>query len=581
MLAVISAPLLWPVAAILQLLFPVLLREQFRAYRWACVALVTDSFLLTVHWLLGRLWPDWVATHVPPGNVTSTLVAVVAACTVAAWWERAGPIAAPLRWEWIAFAILLIIFGGRGVYLAWRGRFEFDHGSALGVAAAGGLLHLALRQLSPRWPILTTQRIFLTAFCVGAVVAALHQGTTSPNRSDDPTGEWPTFRGNNQRTGAIDADDSGPAEPRIVWRFRLPQPGDLHASPAAAGETIVFAAAHATPARDRMFSRLYCVHGRSGKLSQSIDLPRAGISSPAVHGSLVALGEGFHEDRECRLRVVDRQTGTVVGSFATTSHVESSPALDGTRAYFGAGDDGIYAVELGDGRSPRQLWHVEGYHVDAGPLVAGETVYVGSVEGDRQGDLCLLALDAASGAVRWKRRVTLPAIAAPAIDGGRVFFTLSNGKLNRDADKPAGAVYCADARTGERLWEVATSAGLYASPVCRAGHVFVVAGDGICQCLRQSDGGVVWNTPLGQRVVASPIVGRGAMLVLTERGLLAMLDTASGRILWRFDGLEEYVTGGSVYASPILVRGRVYVCAGGHLFCIGDRREREAGTEPR
>jgi outer membrane protein assembly factor BamB len=172
-------------------------------------------------------------------------------------------------------------------------------------------------------------------------------------------------------------------------------------------------------------------------------------------------------------------------------------------------------------------------------------------------------------------------MAAPAIDGGRIFFALSNGKLNRDADRPAGAVFCADARTGERLWEVATSAGLYASPVCRSDHVFVGGGDGLCQCLRQSDGGVVWKTPLGQRVVASPIVSGGAVLVLTERGLLARLDAATGRVVWRFDEMEEYVTGAAVYASPILVRGRVYVCAGGHLFCIGDRQVGEAGAAPR
>ena len=162
----------------------------------------------------------------------------------------------------------------------------------------------------------------------------------------------------------------------------------------------------------------------------------------------------------------------------------------------------------------------------------------------------------------------------------RVFFTLSNGKLNRDAEKPVGAVFCADARTGERLWEVATSAGLYTSPVCWKGRVFVAGGDGVCRCLRQHDGGEVWQTPLGQRVVASPVVSGSGMLVLTERGQLVKLDAASGRILWRFEGMEEYVTSGDVYASPILMRRRVYVCAGGHLFCIGDRREGEARAEP-
>jgi outer membrane protein assembly factor BamB len=412
-------------------------------------------------------------------------------------------------------------------------------------------------------------------------VAAILQPAPVVNAGDEPTGDWPTFRGSPQRTGSIDADDPGATEPRIVWRYRLPQPGDIHASPAAAGDAIICAAAHATATGDRTFGRLYCVHPRSGKLLQSIDVPRSGISSPAVRGPLVILGEGFHEDQDCRLRIADRRTGSVVASFPTASHVESSPALDGARVYFGAGDDGIYGVDLGDGHSPRQLWHVEGYHVDAGPLVAGETVYTGSVEGDRFRVLCLLAIDAASGAIRWKRPITLPSMAAPAIDSARVFFTLSNGKLNRDAEKPAGAVYCADARTGEWIWEVATSAGQYATPVCWKERVFVAGGDGVCRCLRQHDGGEDWQTPLGQRVVASPVVSGGAMMVLTEQGQLVKLDAASGRILWKFEGMEQYVTSGDVYASPILAHGRVYVCAGGHLFCIGDHREGEAPAEPR
>src|SRR5262245_7560290 len=324
MLAVISAPLLWPVAAILQLLFPVLLREQFRAYRWACVALVTDSLILTVHWLLVRVWPDWVATHIPPASLTWTLLSVVTACTIAAWWERPGPIGPPWRWEWVAFAVLATTFGGRALYLAWRGRLAFDHTIALAVAAAAGLLHLLLRRFSPRFSVLTTQRVFLTMFCLTAAAAAFRQPAAPPMPGHDPTGEWPTFRGNDQRTGSLDGGDPGPVEPRIVWRFRLPQPGDIHASPVAAAEAIIITAAHTAPTGDRSLGRLYSVSARSGKLLQSIDLPRAGISSPAVRGPLAILGEGFHEDQECRLRVADRRTGALVGNFATASHVESS-----------------------------------------------------------------------------------------------------------------------------------------------------------------------------------------------------------------------------------------------------------------
>ena len=154
-----------------------------------------------------------------------------------------------------------------------------------------------------------------------------------------------------------------------------------------------------------------------------------------------------------------------------------------------------------------------------------------------------------------------------------MFYTLSNGKLNRDADQPAGAVWCVDAATGERLWEIATAAGQYAGPVCYDRHVFIAGGNGLCQCLRQNDGGPVWQTPLGQRIVASPIVSGGAMFVMTQDGRLVKLDAATGRIVWDFDDIDEYVLNRDAHASPILHGGRIYLAAGGRVFCIGDRGE--------
>src|SRR4051794_16938825 len=105
-LAVIAAPLLWPVAAILQLLFPVLLREQVRAYRWAVVAVVGESSLLISHWLLSRFFPGRLSTDWLPWAV----VAGLAACAVAAWWQARPPAGRPHRLEWASFGTLFLIF---------------------------------------------------------------------------------------------------------------------------------------------------------------------------------------------------------------------------------------------------------------------------------------------------------------------------------------------------------------------------------------------------------------------------------------------------------------------------------------
>jgi outer membrane protein assembly factor BamB len=360
-------------------------------------------------------------------------------------------------------------------------------------------------------------------------------------------------------------------KPRILWQFRCPGDSRLYASPALAGGELI-AVANRTHATGGLVNTLFRLDAATGRLVGGLDLRRAGVSSPAVRGPLILVGEGYHEDNLCNLRIVDRRSGISVNSFPTASHVESSPALDGPRVVFGAGDDGVFGVELTDDGALRQLWHVEGDHVDASPLVADGTAFVGST-GESDRPPVVLAIDAVSGAGRWRTPTPLPVIAAPAFDGGRLFVALSNGKLDRDADRPAGAVWCLDPATGHRLWDRPMTSGMYASPVCQWGCLYVAGGDGACRCLRQSDGSQVWESPLGDRVVAGPIVSGGAMFVLTQSGVLVRLDAATGQVAWRFDQIEEYVAGHDAHASPVLADGCIYVAAGGHVFCIADRRE--------
>jgi outer membrane protein assembly factor BamB len=569
-LAVIAAPLLVPVAAILQLLFPVILRERLRAYRWACVAIVTESGLLILNWILDRLWPG----HIPAAGFTWTLVAVTSAAALASVCQRPAPAPPPLRAEWLAFAALFALFGGRAILAMVQGTFEWNLGAALAAAAGVAVLHLMIRRSigSPTW--LTTQRLFLVVWCIGGAAAARHRQLATPtDELPSPSGLRATFRENAQRSGSVDPRNAGPSRPRIVWRYRCPGDVRLDASPAVVGGELIAVATQIDFTASRLFGRIYRLNADSGKLIGSVDLPRAGISSPAVRGPLVVVGEGYHEDRDCALRIVDRRSGTVVGSMQTASHVESSPAFESDHVYFGAGEDGVFGIYLADDGAPRVLWHVRGDHVDASPVVADDTVYVGSVPGDGGQSPALLAFAADTGDVRWRVPAPLSAMAGPAVDGERVFFAMGNGKLNRDADRPAGALWCLDAKTGGRRWQVGIPASIYASPVCFDDRVLIARSDGIVQCLRQDDGKELWQAGVGGRVVSGPIVSRGAVYVLAESGLLVRLDAANGRERWRFSDLEEAAAAGEVRASPVLAGGRLYLAAGGYLFCIGDRGE--------
>ena len=384
------------------------------------------------------------------------------------------------------------------------------------------------------------------------------------------SGIWPTFRANAQRTGSLDPNDSGPANPRILWRFRCPRGSRIYASPAVVGGEVIFVATQSLPIGD-IINCVYRVDATTGRLIQSVDLPRAGVSSPAVRGPMVYFSA----------KATTRTVLVACGSSTAGPHGrrfirhaeprQSSPARMDRGCYFGDGDDGIFALEVTDDGTAAILARRR-RSCGREPARRRRAVFAGSIgEADQSPAVCH---GADSGRVRWRVPMPLPVITAhrgrcrPAVRG------LGNGKLDHDADRPAGALWCLDAATGNRQWVVTTTGSLYASPACRGPHVFIAGGDGQCQCLRQSDGQPVWQTPLRHahrrrthrewRRHVRPVAGRLAVV---------RFDAAAGHIVWRFDAVEEYAPGRDVHASPVLASGRIYLAAGNYLFCVGDRRE--------
>ena len=56
-------------------------------------------------------------------------------------------------------------------------------------------------------------------------------------------------------------------------------------------------------------------------------------------------------------------------------------------------------------------------------MVSGGVVYVGNNEGK------LFALEAASGALKWRAVVGGPIVSAPAVKDGHLYFTSQDGKI--------------------------------------------------------------------------------------------------------------------------------------------------------
>ncbi|HYE99191.1 MAG TPA: PQQ-binding-like beta-propeller repeat protein, partial [Planctomycetota bacterium] len=471
-------------------------------------------------------------------------------------------------------------------------------------------------------------------------------------------GSWTAFRGGPARTGTREGDDGPRRSPRVAWQVGadiLGRGARIDASPAVVGNRVYAAAgvpAVLGPGRGAIHAFDLETGGRAWSWTGTELNPplRPVFSSPAVDADAqgarwLVSGEGYHEDKDCRIAVLDlapvRAGGapTLHAWVQTTSHVESSPCVHGGIAYVGAGDDGLYAVDLAAGRV---AWRLEGdafYEIapggpDLAPFVGktvaavgrakrvftGETpdanhsvltigavkphegalspapggpspderVVLGKVSrtpkgfrietglhlpdcesspvvlpgpaptlffGSGIGGQAVCAVDARSGAVRWKTPVPHPAFGAPTVVDGKVLIGLGNGTFIRSDPKPAGAVVCLALDDGRELWRAPTGDSVLGAVASHGGRAFAGSRDGHLYAFDLKTGAVAQKVAVGAPVVCSPAVTASSVYVTTDGGKLLGFDRETLRLRWS----HVLAPDAQVISSPSVAGGRLVV----------------------
>jgi outer membrane protein assembly factor BamB len=393
-----------------------------------------------------------------------------------------------------------------------------------------------------------------------------------------------TLENESSRAGAT--AEEGPF--RVAWRFRPPvERCWMASSPAVDGEHVYIGVV--LPSAFRSSGAVYCVDRSTGKeiwmFNEGGDMKDV-FSSPCVADGRVYIGEGFHQDADCKLYCLDAATGKKLWDFPTGSHTESSPCVAGGKVYFGAGDDGLYCLDAANGK---EKWHVKGLHIDANPLVFGKRLYGGSGVGDAYKETVLFCLNADTGAEYWRMPTDLPVWGMPAVWDEHLYASLGNGNYLESADKPAGAVLCLEAETGKRVWRYDVRDGVLVRVTVDAKSVWFASRDRHCYCLDRKEGVLRWKTDLGSPVLASPFLaegGRGSSLyTVSSDGLLNCLDPNTGAVGWTFDVAQDARQKAMVFSSPMVVvregskgesRLIYFGCglndfAGGILYCLEEQ----------
>lgn len=604
MLGVIALPVLAPLAAILQLLFPGLMRDQWQRYQVAISVLMSQSTVLVLQWVLvtyvytQRVWwlDDWAV---------SLLVVILALLGIAYAWLFNRPVmkdgehltvGEPYFVEYVALGVFILLGLVWMAYLAISGQSVFDQMTVATGACAAGYLHLLYRRGPGSETYLTTEIVMMAAMVlVGLAItwSLMPDADQLSGQKVQLATDWPTFRGNPERTGAGHRQ-SGPArQPHIAWTYD-PRPGKgrlmFHSTPVVSDGYLFIGALRELQTVTKGY--LYCLRAKSD-LERSYgstefreterllwrfsagDSAKPVFSSPAIIQGKLYFGEGYHQDRQCRLFCIDPlNPKEPVWSRLTSSHVESSPAVVGAKIFVGAGDDGVYCFDASklsadkEGQSgPEVVWHVENIHIDAAPLVAEGRVFVGSVVGDIHAELAALAIDADKGNVLWRVPTALPVPGSPAIAGDRVFFGLGNGKMDHDADQPAGGILCLKAADGAKVWEFAAKGSVLNAAAVAGEHVICTSRDGHCYSLAQRNGEVHWKRDLKSPISAAPLVAGEFVYVVAVSGEVSCLKLVDGEVVWQ---LVVPSPDNDAFASPTAWEGQLYVAAGGKVYCLAE-----------
>ncbi|HSM14889.1 MAG TPA: PQQ-binding-like beta-propeller repeat protein [Thermoanaerobaculia bacterium] len=281
---------------------------------------------------------------------------------------------------------------------------------------------------------------------------------------------------------------------------------------------------------------------------------RAQLGAPVFASPVVADGVVYVGTTGGLMLAVDASEGGLAWAFRAGRPIHGAALVAGDALYFVCDDGHLYKLaradgaelwryDLGDARVPRIPPHPQVFDWDwqaPTPALADGLVYVGS------GDGSFHAVEAATGARRWRFETGGRVRNGAAIDGARV--------LVGSADHH---VYALDRASGRELWRHDTGGEIDAAPVVVGERVLVAARGAGLRALAVATGETLWSHPFWTSWVEStPVVADGVAYVgSSDLRCVTALDPADGRVLWRTD------VGGWSWGTPLVAGDRVWAAA--------------------
>jgi len=199
--------------------------------------------------------------------------------------------------------------------------------------------------------------------------------------------------------------------------------------------------------------------------------------------------------------------------FDTGAELLSSPVLsDGTLFVATKGGD-LLALDAATG-TLRWRTHLTDYVIRSSPSVSGGTVYIGA-------GFALFAIDAATGETRWKAVTRYLGQSTPTVADGIVVISSQEEWM-----------YGFDAKSGAAIWRIPTDGVVFGAPAIANGNVAFGTDKGTLYAVALSDGGVTWRKTIDGGIVAPAVFSGDRVVFSTDRGQTLAVSAAKGETLW-------------------------------------------------
>jgi len=349
-------------------------------------------------------------------------------------------------------------------------------------------------------------------------------------------------------------------------------------------------------------------------------VPGIGHGSPIVWGDRLFEITAIPETQERKLLCYDCKSGdllwqvTVIKSPLETKHIDNSyasgtPATDGTYVYVSF-MDGEYVVVAAYDFTGKQIWiqrpgtfsSPHGY--SCSPVLYKDKVII---NGDSKVDPFLAALSCADGHTIWKIKHENSGLSysTPIFinlggrmqmifcgnrqvssynpdDGSRYWFV--NGPSDEFCSSPvyseqAGLIFISsswpqhillairpdgqgDVTSSHVVWRY--SNGAYVpSPICVGNYLLSTITNGHVQCFEAATGNILWEENLGKQY-SSAVLSGGLVYMPDDEGVITVIKPGP-----TFESIAKNSIGETMFASPAISNGKIYLRGARHIFCIG------------